>query len=146
MYDLAISEHGDLVMAGNRDLAGISGTDLLEQRMRVRLTLHRGSWAFDSTNTLGSSLYTLIGMSPDKAGSSIQPYVRQALRPLETEITIDDVWVAYEQADGTFTQEVPIASRSIMVIVVYHVQPSQSEITTEVETRRLEVVLPLGGF
>jgi phage baseplate assembly protein W len=146
MYDLVISEHGDLVMAGNRDLAGVSGIDLLEQRMRIRLMLHRGSWAFDPDDTLGSALYTLMGMPPDSAGGSIDPLVRQALKPMENEISVDEVWIAYEQSDGAFTQEAPAVSRSILVIVVYHVQPSSDEIATEIEPRRLEVVLPLGGF
>jgi hypothetical protein len=43
-YDLAISEHGDLILAGNRDLGGVSGVDLLNQRIQTRLRLHRGSW------------------------------------------------------------------------------------------------------
>ena len=56
-FDLAISEHGDLVMSGSRDLAGISGSDQTGQRVQIRLRLHRGTWFYDEDGTLGSLLY-----------------------------------------------------------------------------------------
>ena len=146
MYDLVISPVGDLVMAANSDLGGISGTALLEQRMRVRLMLHQGSWAYDTSGTLGSSLYTLAGQAPDKAGAAIEPFVRQALRPMESEISVDEVWIAYQQSDGSLTQAPLPASRAIMVVVIYHVQPAPDEISTNTDQQQLNVLLPLGGF
>lgn len=89
-WDMAISAHGDLVFAGNRDLAGVSGTDLLEQRMRLRLRVHRGSWTYDEDKTLGSFLYQVIGMPPQSASDTARIYVNEALRDM-TEIVVDDV-------------------------------------------------------
>src|SRR4029077_17204816 len=94
-YDLAISEHGDLIMAGSRDLAGVSGIDLINQRIVVRLTIHRGTWFFDADGTLGSFLYRVLGQSPQSA-LEIDSYVREALRPM-TEISIEEVITEYRE-------------------------------------------------
>ena len=32
---------------GSKDFSGISGTDLLNQRISIRLRLHRGEWVYD---------------------------------------------------------------------------------------------------
>jgi hypothetical protein len=140
MFDLAIAGNGDLIMAGNSDLAGISGTDLLEQRMRLRLVLHRGTWAYDRDGTLGSSLYRLIGMAPDDANAAVEPYVREALRPMSDEITVDQVW---------HSNEIPVEGatpRGITIVVVYRIIPSaEAEGESDVQ-RQVEISLPLGGI
>jgi hypothetical protein len=94
-YDLAISEHGDLILAGNRDLAGVSGTDLINQRIVIRLTIQRGAWIFDTNGTLGSFLFRLLGQSPQSALET-DSYVREALRGM-TDISVEDVTVEYRE-------------------------------------------------
>jgi len=137
MFDLAFSSPGDLIVAGNGDLAGISGTDLLEQRIRLRLTMHRDSWVYDATSTLGSLLYKLIGMSPEQADSVVEPYVRDALRPMADEITVDQVWHSVEQIND-------MTPRGITIVVLYRVVASSESIGGEVE-QQLAISLPLGG-
>jgi len=145
MFDLALSSHGDLIFSANRDLAGISGTDLLEQRMRIRLILQKGAWSYDSSGTLGSSLYQLIGMAPEQAGNFIDPYVREALRPMSSEITVDEVWQGYQDVKGKLFSEPQPGTHGIVVIVVYRVTPAANEISTESGVqRRLELALPFG--
>lgn len=95
MYDLAISEHGDLIVAGNRDLAGVSGIDLINQRIVIRLTIHRGTWFFDVDGTLGSFLYRVLGQAPGSA-LEIDSYVREALRQM-TEIAVEEVVTEYDE-------------------------------------------------
>lgn len=80
-FDLAISEHGDLVMSGSRDLAGISGSDQTGQRVQIRLRLHRGTWFYDEDGTLGSLLYMIPGKAPDTS-LQVDARVREALRAM----------------------------------------------------------------
>ena len=94
-YDMAISEHGDLILAGSRDLAGVSGIDLINQRIVVRLTIHRGTWFFDTDGTLGSFLYRILGQAPQSA-LEVDSYVREALRQM-TEISIEEVVTEYRE-------------------------------------------------
>lgn len=122
MYDLALSDHGDLILAGSRDLAGTSGTDLLDQRIVIRLRIHRDSWYFDRDGTLGSFLYRVLGRDPQSA-LEIDSYVREALRPM-TEITVEEV-----QADWDEDQ------KSILVNVLYTQTP---------ETEQQDINLPGG--
>lgn len=101
-YDLALSEHGDLVIAGNRDLAGISGTDLIEQRMRLRLKIRRGSWLYDDEGDLGSNLEQVTNSEPERAEQSIQNYVQQALEPME-EISVVSITTDYTDLNLTLS-------------------------------------------
>jgi hypothetical protein len=104
MYDLAISEHGDLIVAGNRDLAGVSGIDLIDQRIVIRLKIHRGTWIFDAEGTLGSFLYRVLGQAPQSA-LEIDSYVREALRQM-TEISIEEVVTEYDEDLKSLTVQV----------------------------------------
>ena len=106
-WDLALL-NGDMVHSASGDWSSISGTDLLNQRISIRCRLHRGEWVYDEDNTLGSQLYSLVGMPPDKAQALAQAYVREALRDMD-EINIDNVQV---QA---------LTNRSITAIIFYHV-------------------------
>lgn len=131
-FDLAISEHGDLVLAGHRDLGGKSGTDLLEQRMLLRLRLMRGAWTFDDTDTLGSNLHHISGMAPAKAIEIAPAYVREALRPVD-DVTIEDVKAT---TDG----------QNLTMIITYRVSDVNIDVTASVEeSRQLEISLPLSG-
>ena len=104
-WDLALDEHGDMMIGGHRDLLGRSGRDLIEQRMRIRLMVRRGSWLYDTDKTLGSNLWRLVGMSEDNASASARAYVIEALRGMD-EINIDDVQVKTD-------------SHSIVIVVLY---------------------------
>lgn len=142
MFDLALSEHNDLVIAGNRDLAGVSGTDLIEQRIRLRLKIRRGTWVYDEGKTLGSQLFQLIGTSPDEVHTSVGAYVREALRPMSNEIEIQDV---IHQHDMT-TPDLALSNREIEIMVLYTVIGDLDPGTEGVsEQRTVSVNIPVGG-
>ena len=137
MYDLALSEHGDLIVSGSRDAAGISGIDLVEQRMRLRLMLRRGTWLYDESKTMGSNLHTVIGMSPEDAQTAIGPLVREALRPMD-EIVVDDVQtVPPDDPDAPVT--------SITLVVLYSLNESADDVAAGSQTRSISVNVPIGG-
>lgn len=125
MYDLALSEHGDLVIAGNRDLAGISGIDLIEQRIRTRLKVYRGSWVYDEDQTFGSNLFQAVSLPPDQVEERINGYVREALQPMD-DISVVDVGVVTTSHDAT-------------VFVSYQVV--DDEIGAEGEIREFQMVV-----
>ncbi len=130
MWDLGIAANGDVILAGNRDLSGVSGTALLEQRMKMRLRLHRGEWTYDTRDTFGSNLYKLMGMPPANAAQIAPAYVREALRGMD-EIVIEDV-------------KILTGTSSITLIVFYRV----SDVTyaaEEEQVRQVEISLPLSG-
>lgn len=131
MWDFALAPNGDLIISGNRDLAGKSGTDLLEQRMILRLKLQRGSWTYDDNDSLGSQLGQLIGDYPAKASALAPAYVREALRDMLDEISIDDVQV---------TQGI----RSITLTLSYTVLADLAG-ESEANAQQLDVTIPFGG-
>lgn len=139
-WDLALV-NGDLVFAANRDLAGISGTDLLEQRMKTRLRVLRASWVYDRDGTFGSNLHRLIGMAPEAANTAVIAYVREALRPMDKEISIEEITNYYELEGGGLTDQPDPAARAIVIVVRYQVI-AESEGITASEDRQLEISLP----
>jgi hypothetical protein len=126
-WDLVISEHGDLVFGSNRDLAGVSGNDLLEQRMRLRLKIQRGSWVYDEDENLGSRLNTVSTMRPDQMDTAVRAYVQEALLPM-TEIVVTDVQVEI------------VDSHSITAHVFYVVSGDEE---TDPEIHELEASVPV---
>jgi phage gp46-like protein len=124
-WDLAISEHGDLVFGGNRDLAGVSGIDLIEQRIKTRLKVPRGTWLYDRVGDLGSSLHTVSNMRPEHVITAAKGYTAEALRPLD-EIQVQEIQV---DADG----------RGIAVTVFYLVNDDAGD---EPEIHELSTALP----
>lgn len=130
-YDLALSENGDLIFAANRDLQGVSGIALIEQRMRLRLRMMRGQWQFDPEGTLGSRLYTLPGKSPEEASAQAQMYVREALREM------DEI-----QVDGVTTSTTK--DRGLEVHVQYHLTSDDGSTVPDL-TLDLSVTVPVGG-
>jgi hypothetical protein len=130
-YDMAISDHGDLILTAHRDIAGITGVALIEQRMKLRLRLNRGSWIYDATQTLGSQLYTLVGSPSGDAVSYVDAHVREALRDME-EISVEEVQVAQTEKD-------------ITLLVVYHQEltDDDTQIPTDTELQELSVTVPL---
>lgn len=120
-WDLAISDYGDLILAGNRDLAGVSGDDLTSQRITTRLLVHRGTWFYDSEGTFGSDLYQTVGKTPGQ-NLEIDARVRDALRGME-DIVVDDV--AWQYADD---------GKSVVVRVVWADNPEGDESMLQAST------------
>ena len=130
-WDLALDGNGDVIMSGSHDLLGRSGTDLIEQRMRLRMKLHRGEWFYDNSDTLGSQLYRLLGMSPDRAMLMLPAYVREALSPIEG-ISIDDI------------QTKTTDSGEISVVVIYHTE-DDLEAYGDAQANQAVITFPLTG-
>jgi len=130
-YDIAISNNGDLIMSASRDLAGITGTPLIEQRIRMRLRLHRGSWKYDFEQNLGSQLYTLAGTPAENASAYCDAYVREALADME-EITVVEV------------QTIP-TTEDLTLIIVYdqNVTADDQVVPTDSQLEQLTVSIPV---
>lgn len=131
-WDLAISENGDLIVSGHGDLLGRTGEDLIEQRIRVRLTVFRGGWVYDTRKTLGSNLHRLIGMSPTEAASSAPQLVREALRDMDEEITVEDI-------------DVITTSKDISLIIHYRINEMNQGVVTSTPERVLTYSLPMSA-
>jgi phage baseplate assembly protein W len=131
MWDLAIADNGDLIISGHHDLLGRSGIDLLEQRMRLRLMVHRGSWVLDEPGTFGSNLRRLIGMSPQNAAQSAPALVREALREID-EINVDSVFVSPTETDLT-------------IIVHYHIKETGGGSAASPDELELSISLPVAA-
>jgi hypothetical protein len=136
MWDLAISQGGDLVFtpgdlifSPSADLSGISGTDLIEQRMVMRLKVQRGSWTYDADGSFGSQLYRLTSMTPDTAQAQAEAYVREALRDMD-DIEINSVHVLMDSA-------------SLALIIDYNVLDESISLTDETQ-QQLELVVSGG--
>jgi hypothetical protein len=89
-FDLALGPSGDLVFAANRDLLGVSGFALYEQRIRTRLKIERGSWVFDVNGTLGSRISGLLRRGSSQAMTEITAYVHEALDSMD-DITVSNI-------------------------------------------------------
>lgn len=131
MWDLAVADNGDLIISGHRDLMGRSGTDLLEQRMKIRMLAQRGAWALDRNKTFGSNLRRLIGMAPEVAAQSAPALVREALRGMD-EIVVDEVQVTY-------------TSNDITVVVFYHTQEVSGGIVVSSQEQQFAITLPVAA-
>lgn len=97
MFDLAISEHGDLIFAANRDLLGVDGTTLIEQRIRTRLKIPRGSWVYDVDQSLGSRIHIVLNHDVERAHSEIPMFVKEALDEME-DVSIGEVQLISDDA------------------------------------------------
>jgi hypothetical protein len=131
MWDLAIADNGDLIISGHRDLLGRSGSDLLEQRMKIRMLVQRGAWALDTTKTFGSNLRRLIGMPPETAAQAAPALVREALRGMD-EIVVDEVQISYTNKD-------------ITVIAFYHTQETSGGVLVSSEEKQFAITLPVAA-
>lgn len=100
MYDLAISPNNDLIFAANRDLLGVSGYALYEQRIRLRLKIKRGSWVFDVSHTLGSRIDLVLGRTSEQAMSELTAFVHEALADME-DINVARVTLEADPNDTT---------------------------------------------
>jgi broad specificity phosphatase PhoE len=132
-FDLALSEHGDLIFSANRDLLGVSGQGLVEQRIRTRLKIPRGGWIFDPDGNLGSQLHMLSGKSFDDAQARANALVREGLRGMD-DVTVNDVTVE-------------AANHGITVYVAYgYVEGETIDTTADVTIAgALAIEVPQGG-
>lgn len=107
-YDLALGSTNDLLFGASRDLLGVSGIALYEQRIRTRLKIDRGSWVYDDRNTLGSRLNNALGTITQQTISEITMYVHEALD------TMDDVKITKVSVEPD-----PENDTSVLIIVGY---------------------------
>lgn len=126
-WDLGISAAGDLVFSPSSDLQGISGTDLVQQRMLMRLKLRRGSWTYDDSESFGSQLWRLMSANPVAAAGQAEAYVREALRDMD-DVVIDAISVNKEL-------------RTLTIRVDYHVAEVDVSVTEE-NRQQLEIAIP----
>lgn len=90
---------GDLVTTPSNDFMLVSGAQLIEQRMRIRLKIPLGTWALDPTGgTLGSTVLTVTRMSNVQAAQQLPLLVKESLAPMN-DIRIDDVNAWVDEAD-----------------------------------------------
>lgn len=136
-WDLALASSGDLIFtpgdlmfSPSADISGISGVDLIEQRMLMRLKLHRGSWVYDDDGSFGSQLYRLIGHNPNTAAAQADAIVREALRPMD-EIDVGEVHIMQQDT-------------SLVLIIDYRVLDVQVSAADE-NQQRLEIVISGGS-
>ena len=129
-FDLLLSENGDLVFSATRDLQGIAGIGQVNQRIRTRLKIPRGSWIYDDDGTLGSQLYNLTITNPLEAQARAEAYVREALRPAE-DISVDHVEL--EQDVRGFT------------VNVFYRLVGESDEFSDAGIGPLTLTIPLGG-
>jgi hypothetical protein len=132
-WDLKISPLNDLLFSPSRDWQTVVGTDLLEQRVMLRLEMRRGSWIFDDTRQLGSNIHFATTMQKPQAMDAIAALVAEALEPIGEEIVIVDVDVR-EARDPN----------ALEVTVEYQrtVPPEQTE-TPMLENQFLSVTVPI---
>lgn len=124
-FDLALDKNNDLLLGPNSDLLGVSGLDLIEQRIRIRLKIERGSWIYDEAGTLGSKISSVLGRSSDQAMSELNAYVHQALEAMD-DISVSSVDLVPSDND-----------RSIILTVKYLSTIATGEIPHEFESAQL---------
>jgi hypothetical protein len=130
LWDMVLSEHGDLIIAGNRDLQGISGIDLVNQRIRMRLRVHRGTWFYDENDTFGSNLYQIIGKAP-ASGIQVESYVREALRPMD-DISITEIDSEYNEDTKSYTVRVGYQTKELSDEIGFDLSGEAQEVSVTV--------------
>ena len=98
--DLAIDYNtGDLKIAPSNDIGVRTGTEVLEQRIRVRLRAHAGEWHLDPTDgQLGSHLMDTTRLPTWRALTDVERVVREALAPM-TDIHVRGVNASIDPKD-----------------------------------------------
>lgn len=87
---------GDWMFSGNRDYAGITAEQLIQQRVSINLKIPRGTFAYDTPKTLGSRLYDLLHSDLDRGLRDAPDIIREALDGM-TDISIDEIQVVPTQ-------------------------------------------------
>lgn len=111
-YDFAIdSKTGDWLFTGSRDIQGVAGDQVVQQRIITRLKIIRGSWPLDPTNgLLGSRLSDALHLPRQRAFNEIQLWVEEALSPMR-DVSLIEV----------FADEVAADSRAMKVTIKYQI-------------------------
>lgn len=113
-FDLKFDfQTGDIVLAPNHDLAGVSGDSLTAQRIMLRIMIERGTFEFDDTGTLGSRVMLLARSLGNGIQQAASQAVREALEPM-TDIRVTRVDVEFSKRDDGTLDE-----RAILVQVSY---------------------------
>jgi phage gp46-like protein len=112
----------------------ITGSELLAQRIMLRLRMRRGSWIFDDTKTLGSNLHFALRMDKPQALVDLDALILEALEPIS-----DDV-----QITATNIRESETDERAVELVVEFQrvLPPGQTE-TPIAESEALVIVLPV---
>lgn len=120
--DLAFDfKGGDLAVAPNKDLDRKTGSDLVEQRIRVRLKIVQGTWLLDPTGgSLGSRLVDALRLPMFRATTEIPLIVQEALEPM-TDISVTNVIAAPDEDD----------SSSIDITIFYAILDDSGQTTAE---------------
>lgn len=94
-YDFAIdTKTGDWLFSANRDIQGVEGDQVIQNRIINRLRIERGTWPLDPTDgALGSRLRSLTRVSRARALKEARLYVEEALAPMSDDISVTDVVV-----------------------------------------------------
>lgn len=100
-FDLAIDYNtGDLKLSPRRDIDVRTGTEVLAQRIRVRLRVIQGEWVLDPENgALGSRMIDLMRMSIWQAELDAPRIIREALEPMD-DIQINSVTCQIDPKDN----------------------------------------------
>lgn len=86
---------GDLRAEPNNDIAVVTGGDLIDQRIRVRLKTPQGDWLnnlglAEGDFGMGSRMFEMTRLPMDRAFAEIPLVVKEALAPM-TDIRVQDV-------------------------------------------------------
>jgi phage gp46-like protein len=90
-YDFALDPvTGDFLFGPTRDIIGVTGPELDEQRISIRCKIPRGTFTYDEEGTLGSFLH-LISRNPSRQQmDDARGYVAEALEDMDG-ISIDTI-------------------------------------------------------
>ena len=96
-WDLALDpETGDFVFGPARDLIGVTGPELDQQRISIRVKIPRGSFTYDDDGTLGSLLHTIPRHPSEIQLHEAQSYVLEALDGMDG-VSVDEVQVSVNE-------------------------------------------------
>jgi hypothetical protein len=85
------AETSDLVFSPARDIAGVSGEQILRQRISIRCKIPRATYMYDVDGNLGSTLHLVPRISTPAQLEAAQGAVMEALEPMSDEINIISV-------------------------------------------------------
>ena len=91
-WDLALGPTNDLILSPSGDFLGVQGINLIEQRIRLRLKIRRGSWVYDTDGTLGSRIDSLLSKTSQQAISEVGAFVHEALDSMD-DISVTNIEV-----------------------------------------------------
>jgi hypothetical protein len=98
-YDFAVDlKTGDWLFSAGRDLQGVAGEGVVQQRAAIRLKIPVGEFIYDDTGVLGSRLHLVKRHDVNRALDEIPPLIEEALAPMP-DLSVLDVQVEMDQPD-----------------------------------------------